>query len=157
MCCFLNLSIILFVAYQLQKGTLQHFYLFPSPLKQIPSIGDVITEKQFNLQITHVEYIKNSKNPSSDFETMHIKALLETKLPIPVKVFDFCDLWIEDEYENKFYFSPAKKENSIMQESEVVPDTQLELDLYFSTPKYAKELYVVLKPKIGGNPIKIKI
>jgi hypothetical protein len=156
-CCLPFLFLVIFVIYLTQKGTFSKFYQLPSIPPSLPSIGDVVSDKQFSVKIERVEKIKNTANVQSDFETIHVQGALTTSLPVPVAVFSLFDIWVEDSFANKFTISPNEPRNDALSHSEVPPASQLTFDVYFTTPKYSQELTLVMKPKIGGDAIRIKL
>jgi len=157
-CCFPFLCVAILLGFLLYRGNFKSFYTIALPTTpSLPSIGDIVQDKNFSVQVTHVEKIKSTANPSSDFETVHLQVLVTTSQKIPAALFVLFDFWIEDQFGNKFTISPTEPKNQLLQNSEVMPGTQLNFDAYFTTPRYAQTLYLVVQPKLGGSPLKVKL
>lgn len=160
-CCFLMLFIILGMGSLLfGKSSLDiwnRFYNLENFTKNLPGLGSLVELPDFKIKVQRIERIENQANPKSDFSTLLVETIIESKLFVNTLIFELFDIWIEDKLGNKFELSTMDKRNQILADSEVASSGALQIQAYFSIPKYSKELYLVIKPKIAGKPAKIKL
>lgn len=159
-CCFCLMLIIglaSVVMIKLGPGMWTRFYTIENFNQHFPTLGSLVDFTQFKITVQRIDRYPNPNNPQSDFETLFVEMTVQSKLPVNKLIFDLCELWVEDDYGNKAELSTTDRRNSILENSEVTSTGTLQIQTYFSVSKFSKQLYLMIKPKIGGQPIKIQL
>lgn len=163
-CCLFAFLIFILIAGIVSysgKGIWNAFYSVQPEINtvipQFPGIGTPVTLPSGTITIQRIEHLP-SKNPTSDFQTLHVEALFSSNLPVNTLLLSLFTVAIEDEFGNTFTLNTADRRNNILKDTELPSTTNLLIDFYFLVPTYSTDLYLVITPKLDGTPsTKIKL